>query len=165
MKGKVRLELTDATGARLAVRRAGNSVLRSGGRLVAELFSGQGSPISHMAVGTNGDPEGEQFATTSLTNEGKQALAGPTEVAIAANSFEIAGDADRRVVAVRQRATLPAGSAVGTVREAGLQAGVAAQGGVLYNRVTFEPIDKGDDHELTLFWEVSFPYGDLQWLT
>ena len=36
---------------------------------------------------------------------------------------------------------------------------------VLYNRVVFAPVDKGDDHELTLFWEVEFPYGDLQWLT
>jgi hypothetical protein len=31
--------------------------------------------------------------------------------------------------------------------------------------VVFAPVDKGDDHELTLFWEVEFPYGDLQWLT
>jgi hypothetical protein len=33
---------------------------------------------------------------------------------------------------------------------------------VLYNRVTFAPIIKGNDHELTMFWEVTFPYGDLQ---
>jgi hypothetical protein len=33
---------------------------------------------------------------------------------------------------------------------------------VLYNRVTFAPLNKGADHELTMFWEVSFPYGDLQ---
>jgi hypothetical protein len=33
---------------------------------------------------------------------------------------------------------------------------------VLYNRVTFAPIVKGNDHELTMFWEVTFPYGDLQ---
>ena len=26
------------------------------------------------------------------------------------------------------------------------------------------PILKGDDHELTMFWEITFPYGDLQWL-
>ncbi len=164
MKGKVRLELTDAAGARLAVRRAGNSVLRSGGRLVAELFSGQGTAISHMAVGINGEPEGEEFATVALSNAGEGALVGPTEVAIPTEAFSIEDDAERRVVVVRLRATLPAGSAVGTVREAGLQAGVVADGAVLYNRVTFEPIDKGGDHELTLFWEVSFPYGDLQWL-
>jgi hypothetical protein len=36
---------------------------------------------------------------------------------------------------------------------------------VLYNRVVFPPLDKRDDHELTLFWEVEFPFGDLQWLT
>ena len=36
---------------------------------------------------------------------------------------------------------------------------------MLYNRVTFAPVTKGDDHELTLFWEVEFPFGDLQWLS
>jgi hypothetical protein len=47
------------------------------------------------------------------------------------------------------------------VREAGL---ISRNGGaaVLYNRVTFAPISKGNDHELTLFWEINFPYGDLQ---
>jgi hypothetical protein len=30
--------------------------------------------------------------------------------------------------------------------------------------VVFPTISKGDDHELTLFWEVSFPYGDLDGL-
>ena len=30
--------------------------------------------------------------------------------------------------------------------------------------MTFSPIEKTGDHELTLFWEVGFPYGDLQWL-
>jgi hypothetical protein len=35
---------------------------------------------------------------------------------------------------------------------------------VLYNRVVFPPLTKGNDHDLTLFWEVEFPFGDLQWL-
>ena len=33
---------------------------------------------------------------------------------------------------------------------------------VLYNRVIFSPINKDGSHELTLFWEITFPYGDLQ---
>ena len=47
------------------------------------------------------------------------------------------------------------------------EAGLLSRGDgdpVLYNRVIFAPIEKGADHELTLFWEVAFPYGDLQWL-
>ena len=64
---------------------------------------------------------------------------------------------------VRVRGTIPAADAVGTLREAALMArsGDSVQ---LYNRVIFAPIEKGNDHELTLFWEVGFPYGDLQWL-
>ena len=67
------------------------------------------------------------------------------------------------MVRVKLRGTLPAPAAVGTIREAGL---ISHDGdsAALYNRVTFAPITKGNDHELTMFWEVSFPYGDLQWL-
>jgi hypothetical protein len=71
-------------------------------------------------------------------------------------------------VRVRIRATLPPPAAVGRIREAGLLARPEGGDGstdVLYNRVTFAPIDKRDDHELTMFWEVEFPFGDLQWLS
>lgn len=85
------------------------------------------------------------------------------EAAIPAAAFSTEVDETHRVVRVRIRATLPAAAAVGTVREAGL---VARNGdnAVLYNRVTFAPLTKGNDHELTLFWVVSFPFGDLQGL-
>jgi len=66
-------------------------------------------------------------------------------------------------VRVRVRGTVPAAAAVGTIREAALVSR-SGDNATLYNRVTFSPIQKTDDHELTLFWEVGFPYGDLQWL-
>ena len=64
---------------------------------------------------------------------------------------------------MRVRGTVPAAAAVGTIREAALLArdGDSVR---LYNRVIFAPIEKAADHELTLFWEIAFPYGDLQWL-
>jgi hypothetical protein len=49
------------------------------------------------------------------------------------------------------------------VRAAGLIAR-SGETAVLYNRVTFAPLEKKNDHELTMFWEVTFPYGDLQWV-
>jgi hypothetical protein len=58
---------------------------------------------------------------------------------------------------------VPAAGAVGTIREAALLSR-SGDNATLYNRVTFAPIQKTDDHELTLFWEIGFPYGDLQWL-
>jgi hypothetical protein len=65
---------------------------------------------------------------------------------------------------VRIHATIPPDGAIGTVREAGLLARATPDAATLYNRVTFAPLAKHADHELTMFWEVSFPYGDLQWL-
>ncbi len=141
--------------------------MQAGAQLVADLFSGRGASITHMGVGTSDAPEADAFATEQLSNEavGDQApLEGAIEAEIPPDAFsppEV--DQVKRVVRVRVRGTLPADAAVGTVREAGLISN-NGNGSVLYNRVTFSPITKGDDHELTMFWEVSFPYGDLQWL-
>ncbi len=163
MRATVILELTDRrSGALLARRRAKNAVMQGGAGLIAALLSGQGSPITHMGVGTSDEPEPETFDRTALTLA-DGVLAGATEAAIAAENFTTEIDETRRVVKLRVRATLPDEAAVGEVREAGLIARTGETDMVLYNRVTFDPITKGDDHELTLFWEVSFPYGDLQW--
>lgn len=160
------LTLTGPGAVPLAERHALNSVMRSGAELVGRLFAGGGTGITHMAVGTSDAPETEAYATTALANSdgaGGPGLAGPTAAEIAPEAFDTTVDETRRLVLVRVRATLPAAAAVGRVREAGLVS--RAEGDpVLYNRVTFAPIGKGDDHELTTFWEVSFPYGDLQWL-
>lgn len=167
MRARLHIELKDATGAVTAERNCTNAVMRNGARLIADLFAGRGTPITHMAVGTNDEPESDAFATDALKNEGVgsgQPLTGGTDAPIPPDAFLPAEFDDvQRVVRLRVRGTLPAGAAVGTVREAGLIARGAA-GDVLYNRVTFAPMEKGADHELTMFWEVTFPYGDLQWL-
>ncbi len=165
MKAKLHLILTDPGGTVVAERREHNTVMATGARLIADLFAGTGSPITHMGVGTNDDAP-EDVGVTALTNGSGDdtALVGSTTTTIAASAFTATLVEERRVVQVRVRATLPNDAAVGRIREAGL----LAQGEgdpVLYNRVVFAPVDKGDDHELTLFWEVEFPYGDLQWLT
>jgi len=134
--------------------------------MVAEIFSRRGTGVTHMAVGTSDEPESEAFSTLALVNDGSagEPLTGATEVAIPAEAFlppEL--DGQRRLVRVRVRATLPPEAAVGIVREAALLSRNEERT-ILYNRVTFAPIAKGPDHELTLFWEVSFPYGDLPWL-
>lgn len=160
----LRVELRSATGDLLAVREAHNAVMQSGARLVAELFAGRGTPITHMMVGTSDAPEGEGFTTTALVNDPGAPLAGPLDAPIPPEAFSTPEvDADRRLVRIRVRGTLPANAAVGTVREAALVSR-AGDTTTLYNRVILAPISKGGDHELTLFWEITFPYGDLQWL-
>lgn len=169
MRGRLHLEVRAPGGAVHTVRRARNTVMRSGANLVATLFAGQGTPVTHMGVGTS-DADPDSVTTAALTNEAvgdEPPLAGDTAAAIPPEVFAFETDDISRVVRLRLRATLPAGAAVGTLREAGLLArppegGVG--GDVLYNRVTFAPVSKGDDHELTMFWEVEFPFGDLQWL-
>jgi hypothetical protein len=167
MRGHLRLELRSPAGELVARREGGNAVMRGGAELIANLFAGRGVGITHMAVGTSDQPESDAFDPAGLSNAatgGQPALAGATEAALPPESFLPAEvDAARRVVRVRLRATLPPAAAVGTVREAGLLARAGATA-TLYNRVTFAPLTKGDDHELTMFWEVSFPYGDLQGL-
>lgn len=167
MRARLHLELTDRHGRTLARRRRHNAVMRSGAQLVADLFAGSGAPITHMGVGTS-DAAPDDVTVTALSNEpvgDDGALEGGTTTPIAAEAFTSSLDEARRIVQVRVRATLPAAAAVGRIREAGLVSQPVAEAAVLYNRVTFAPVTKGDDHELTLFWEVEFPFGDLQWLS
>ena len=168
------MQLRAADGRLLAERRGHNAVLQSGGTLVASIFAGQlAGGITHMGVGTSDAPESDRYATTALANpDGAGALSGGTEVAITPDQIAVQPpDETTRTVKVRIRGTLPATAAVGTIREAGLISRAAAPGAppdapppapVLYNRVVFAPLTKGSDHDLTLFWDVTFPYGDLQ---
>ena len=165
MRATLHIQLRGHAGQVLAERRATNAVMRTGGELIARLFAGKGSPITHMGVGTSDDSEPADFSMTALTNEvveGVPQLAGDDKVPLQPDQFHIVPDQERQRFTVKVRGTLPNEAAVGTVREAGL---FSEENGsfVLYNRVTFAPIEKADDHELTLFWEVSFPYGDLHW--
>jgi len=164
MRANLTIEVTGPDGKVLAMRRASNSVMQAGAKLIAQLFAGTGKGITHMGVGIDDTPESDSFSTTALSNDsgsGNDPLTGAVEGAIAADAFQIELDETRRVVRVRVRGTMPADAAVGTVREAGL---ISRNGNtaVLYNRVIFAPLSKGNDHELTLFWEINFPYGDLQ---
>lgn len=173
MRGHLVIQLLATDGTLVAERSAYNAVLQGGGTLVARLFAGQlAGGITHMGVGTSDTPEGDRFATTVLANpDGPDALTGGTEVAITPDQISVQPpDETSRTVKVRIRATLPASAAVGTIREAALLSRASAPGAVpdpnappvLYNRVVFPPLTKRNDHDLTLFWEVTFPYGDLQ---
>ena len=163
-------ELRDPGGTPAGRRRAHNAVLAGGAQLVADLFRGAGGagPVNRMTVGANPAPELPPFTSTDLSAsspDGGQ-LSGPRDVALASDAFAVEVDADRRRIVVTARAVLPAGDAAagtglhGPVAEAALlhQAGDGTRR--LYNRVTFKPVDKRAEQELSLFWEVSFPFGD-----
>jgi len=164
MGAVLRVELRTRDGKLVEYRQAHNAVMQGGARLMAELFAGRSTGITHMMVGTSDTPESDRFSTTGLTNDPGAPLAEPVDAPISPEAFSQPElDETRRLVRLRVRGTLPPEAGIGTVREAGL---VSRSGdtNTLYNRVTFAPLQKGSDHELTLFWEITFPYGDLQWL-
>lgn len=165
MRATLTVELRDVGGAVLETRRAHNTVLRGGGQLIADLFTGGGGPITHMAVGTS-DDDPTSVTVTELGNDdgtGQPGISGDTAATLPAEAFAIEVDEPRNRVLVRVRGTLNDTAAVGILREAAL---VSRQDGddLLYNRVVFPPVTKGADHDLTLFWEIEFPFGNLQWL-
>lgn len=166
----VEVELRDTAGTTIARRRAHNAVLAGGAQLIADLFRGAdgAGPVNRMAVGANPAPEVPPFATTELAASAPDTgeLSGARDVELAPEAFAVTVDADGRRILVTARAVLPAGDPGdgtglhGPVAEAAL----LHQGGDgvrrLYNRVTFEPVDKRAEQELSLYWEVAFPFGD-----
>jgi hypothetical protein len=167
MRAELRVELRSRSGELLDERRCHNAVMQAGASLVASLFSQGGTGITHMGVGASDTPETDAYSTTQLSTSAPGdpgPLTGDTTTSLSAGSILPAVvDPVQRLVRVQVRGTLPATAAVGIVREAGLISQTDAAT-ILYNRVIFAPITKGNDHELTLFWEVTFPYGDLQGL-
>ncbi len=71
MRGHLHLKLIDRTGAEVASRRASNTVMRSGAKIVAELFAGQGQPVTHMSVGvSDADPDDTEREASVRTRVG-----------------------------------------------------------------------------------------------
>ena len=165
MRAKLYVELLDTHGSVLQTRAAHNTVLQTGGRLIADLFTGAGGPITHMAVGTS-EADPTSVAVAALGNDdgqGGPGITGDTAAEIPPDAFAITLDEERSRVLVKVRATLPNAAGVGILREAALMSRQGATD-VLYNRVVFSALSKDADHDLTLFWEIEFPFGDLQWL-
>jgi hypothetical protein len=170
IRGTLRIELRGPAGEVVQRRNGSNTVVRSGAELVGALFSGAvATPINGMAVGTNAQPLAPPYEVTSLTtvDESGQPLQGTTAVALAADDTKIETLDGEMRVRISIRGVLPPEAALahdgGTsfIGEAAL--GVLTTEGTklskIYNRVVFDPIPKGKQHELALYWEISFPYG------
>jgi hypothetical protein len=170
IQGSLRLELRDDAGRVVLVRRAHNTVLRSGAELVAQLFAGAATtPVNGMAVGTNAQPPGPPYEVAKLTtvDDTGQPLEGGTAVAVQGADVKVETLADERRVLVSLRAVVPKGAAVAHAGAAflaeaalGALANDGSQLTKIYNRVVFDPVPKGREHELALYWEISFPYGE-----
>jgi hypothetical protein len=154
-QGRLTLQIHSPDGTQAAERRASNIVLRRGAEIVANLFAGvdEARPIDRVQVGFG--TEAADVGATALTppDDGAidpDALDGP----VASDDFAIETDAAARLVRVSIAATFAPTVDLDDVSEAGLLAGDQ-----LYNQVVFEPVDMRVGQDITLFWEVDFPFG------
>ena len=159
MRGAVTFELTDAAGNVVHRQERCNRIVKSGRRLVAQLFGGvtsgtPPSPVTHVGVGTDGTA-----ATDDNTQLGGQRGGRNPITQITYTDFEEKPPGSTETVK-RTRASLTAvfdfseANGPDPIREAGVF--TAAGGGVMYNRVTLEPVTKTNAFKLTVLWDVVF---------
>ena len=145
IKGRLRLILRDIESKRVIEERtARNAVMTGGSMLLANLFCGESThPVSCVGVGLSSDnPEDRNL----------EGLVDPfNDLAIISN-IDVIPDSAKHSAKVTFEATFGADKAVGKLEETGIFNGE----GVLYNRVIFDPINKAENHELTLIWEITF---------
>lgn len=168
--GRLRVEARDEQGRSIATRTSSNVVVRSGAELLARLITGaSGGPINGFAVGVGRRALSAPYELAELTliDETGEPLKGPTAAPFAADAFKVETLADEQRVRITVRGVLPAAAALaqdgGRVEIAEAALGVLDDAGAklahIYNHVVFDPIPKESEHELVLYWEISFPYG------
>jgi hypothetical protein len=153
MRGRLTLRLIDRAGEIVAERSYHNRIVKSGRLLVAQMFGGvaDGSAlntISHIAVGTGGDKPDDRQTALIKERSPRRPIDKP--------AYSDLAERDVQRVKVSLTATFDYNDANGPeqLQEAALFN--AESGGVMYNRVTFEPVTKSNAFKLTLLWEVVF---------
>lgn len=151
MQGKVRMLLEDREGQVLLDRTHANRIVKTGRELVAQLYAGvQGTPpskVSHMAVGTDGKP---------AIDDNDALFAERSRNPVAAPVYSEILDHGVKRIKVTLQTVFDFGEANGPepLREAGIF--TASSNGVMYNRVTFDPVTKTNTFKLTLIWDIVF---------
>lgn len=147
MKGRLSLRLTNRAGEVVQAFEADNAIVLTGRDLVVNLFLGIAEkPNWHIAVGT-GTQSVHDITDTQLQQEVLRKQVNPIQP-------------HKHVLTVngRQQLTVSADldfeEANGTLTESGIFN--AATNGILYNRVTFSPVNKTKDFKLTLTWQILF---------
>lgn len=157
MHGRLTLRVSDREGRLVYEQPCKNRIVTSGRRLVAQMFGGVATGptptrVTHMAVGTDGTAPADTDTSLRAQRGDRKPIGDVTYVEF---NEAGAGGQIRRI-----RATLTAefdfGEANGgePLREAGVFN--AATGGVMYNRVVFDPVTKTNAFKLTLLWDIVF---------
>lgn len=151
MRGRVRIIAEDRNGHVVHDCQHANRIVKSGRRLVAELYAGvRGTPpsqVSHMAVGT-GSTAAADDQTALVAERARNAVITPAYNEI------VDGRVARIKVTLQTVFDFAEANGAEPLREAGIFA--AAADGILYNRVVFDPVTKTDTFKLTLIWDIVF---------
>jgi hypothetical protein len=164
MRGYLTLRVSDEKGDVVYERPCKNHIVTSGRDLVARLFGGFTSPqptrVTHMAVGTDGTTPADGNTQLGAQREAKPGVPRKPISEVTYEEFDETqpGTPARVIKRVRARLTTEfdfdeANDGV-PLREAGVF--TAATGGVMYNRVVFEPVTKTNAFKLTLIWDIVF---------
>jgi hypothetical protein len=173
IRGAVTIELSDRSGAVIHRQQRDNRIVLTGRQLVARLFGGPplsaspppaGTPavpaatrVTHVGVGTNAGAVTDAQSALLAERPGRAAI---VEVAYADFDEGTAAAVVRRT-RVSLSAVFDFNQAIGTggtnppLREAALFTASGATG-VMYNRVTFDPVTKTNAFRLTLLWDIVF---------
>jgi hypothetical protein len=151
-RGRLTLEVRH-DGALVAERRTTNIVLRQGASLIAKLFAGAtgSSAINRVRLGFGTD--GASVEATSLTPGPDGVPQTALESSIPPDAFTFVTDGPE-YVSVRIVTTIQPTMELANVTEAGLLGG-----DTLYNQVVFEPITLRVGQDVSLFWQIDFPFG------
>lgn len=154
-RGRMVLQVRGPDGVLVAERRTRNIVLRGGARLIANLFAGAAGakPVDAIGIGFAQNPGDAELLVLTPPDPAAGVPPEALRTPLPADSFTIAADLTG-VVQVRVAARFKPSQDIKDVSEAGLLAG-----DLLYNQVIFEPVNLNDGQDVTLFWQIDFPFG------
>ena len=146
IKGSLTIQKRDLNNQLVEEIHANNTIVTSGRRLVAQLFSKDFKdtikPVSHIAIGINDKAVSDD--DLQLAQEIFRKKINPIK------DSDLVDDNKRIKLTIT--ADLQAGEGNGELKEAAL----FNEDKVMYNRVIFKPINKTPDFTLTLIWEITF---------
>lgn len=148
IKGSLTIQKRDLNNQLVEEIHANNTIVTSGRRLVAQLFSKDFKdtikPVSQIAIG------GNDKAVSDDDLQLAQEIFRKNIKPIKDSDLVLLPDSKRIKLTIT--ADLQAGEGNGELKEAAL----FNEDKVMYNRVIFKPINKTEDFTLTLIWEITF---------
>ena len=137
VKGNLKIVLTDANGDVKDTRELKNLVVTAGkSHIASRMASNTAVIMSHLAVGT----------TNTTATVGQTTLVAEID-RVPLDSSSVSG------ATVQYQATLPAGNATGSLKEAGIFN--ASSNGTMLCRTVFSPLVKASDDTVVIVWDVT----------